>query len=173
MHSPHHLPPSPLGALRNLSYRRPYPGATDSIPAAREHFAKAAISSELDPDVTETALLCLSELATNAVVHAIRRFVVTVSVRGMRQRYLRLEIHDTDSDCLPVFPAKDAALLVLGGMDPETMSGRGLAIVAMMADRTGVEPDPNGKTVWLELRLNRTDADNGPTSREGVAAITL
>lgn len=166
MHSPHHRPPPPLGTLRHLSYRQPYPGVADSIPAAREHFAKAAVRSSLDPDVADTALLCLSELATNAVKHAQRRFMVVVSVRGRRQRYVRLEVHDTDRERLPVFVGKEDALDALGDTDPEATGGRGLALVAALADRTGVEPDPNGKTVWFELRLERP----GTPAREGAAA---
>ncbi|MCX4799645.1 ATP-binding protein [Streptomyces sp. NBC_01242] len=143
----------------------------DSIPAAREHFAKAAISGGLDPAMTETAILCLSELATNCVVHARRRFIVVVSVRGMRQRSVRLAVHDTHRT-RPAFPPKDAALDVLGGLDLDATGGRGMAMVAMMADRTGVEPDCNGKTVWCELRLSRPDVGGGPVSTEGGVTVT-
>lgn len=161
MHSLSNQPPPPLGTLRNLFYKQPYPGEADSVPAARAHFAKAAIEGGLDDDMTETALLCLSELATNAVRHAMRRFIVSVSVRGRRQRYVRLEVHDTHPN-LPDFLPKDLALYVLAEMEPEATSGRGLAMVSTMADRTGVEPGPNGKTVWFELRLNRPGGDGGP-----------
>lgn len=170
MHSPFQQPPPPLGALRHLSYRQPYPGVADSVPAAREHFAKAAVRSGLDSAITETALLCLSELTTNAVTHAMRRFMVVASVRGMRQRSVRLEVHDTH-DARPVIPDKDNALDVLAGLGPEETGGRGLAMVAAMADRTGVELGPNGKSIWFELRLDRPGADNGSAAREGAAAV--
>lgn len=171
MHSPFHQPPPPLGALRHLCYRQPYPGMADSVPAAREHFAKAAARSGLDSAMTETALLCLSELTTNAVTHAMRRFMVVVSVRGMRQRSVRLEVHDSHG-ARPVFPDKDIALDVLQRMGSEETHGRGLAMVAAMADRTGVELGPNGKEVWFELRLDRPGAADGPATQEGAAAAT-
>ncbi|MFD8656509.1 ATP-binding protein [Streptomyces mirabilis] len=171
MHSPFHQPPPPLGALRHLCYRQPYPGLVDSVPAAREHFAKAAARGGLDSSVTEIALLCLSELATNAVVHARRRFIVTVSVRGMRQRSVRVEVHDTHEGA-PAFPrSRDLALDYLAWLDGET-SGRGLAMVAVMADRGGVEWGPNGKAVWFELRLDRPGAADSPAAEEGAATVT-
>lgn len=172
MHSPFHQPPPPLGALRHLCYRQPYPGVADSVPAAREHFAKAAARGNLDQGTLDTALVCLSELATNAVVHAQRRFMVVISVRGMRQRYLYVGVHDT-YDGRPSFP-RDKALaedwLHVLEVEEET-SSRGLAMVTMLADRTGVEADPNGKTVWFELRLDRPDADADSTAREGAASV--
>ncbi|MFE6000392.1 ATP-binding protein [Streptomyces sp. NPDC056454] len=159
MHSPYSPSPPPLGILRNAAYRCAYPGVEESVSAARERLAQAVTASGLGGDIADTAALCLSEFATNAVVHAIGhqshpRFVVHVSVMGHRCRYLRLEVHDPDGTHRPVFPSRDEApLLLLEGAD-EATSGRGLAMVAAMADRTGVDVGPIWKSVWCELRID-------------------
>ncbi|MFH8483000.1 ATP-binding protein [Streptomyces sp. NPDC018055] len=159
MHSPYSPSPLPLGSLRNAEYRCAYPGVEESVSAARERLAQAIAASGLGGDTADTAALCLSEIATNAVVHAIGhqshpRFVVHVSIMGRRRRYLRLEVHDPDGAHQPVFPPKEEAPLLLLEDADEATSGRGLAMVAAMADRTGVDVGPIWKSVWFELRID-------------------
>jgi hypothetical protein len=62
-----------------------------------------------------------------------------VSIAGQT---LRVEVSDDDPN-LPVASHPQ---------HPAT-SGRGLRIVAALADRWGVTPNPDGKTVWFELHL--------------------
>ncbi|SFB90093.1 SpoIIE family protein phosphatase [Streptomyces aidingensis] len=88
--------------------------------------------------LTEPAVLVVSELVTNAVRHA-RGPVGVRLVRGTR---LLVEV----SDSLPDPPrARDAA--------PDDEGGRGLALVARTAQRWGTRREPHGKTIWLELPL--------------------
>ncbi|WP_313896170.1 SpoIIE family protein phosphatase [Streptomyces sp. YIM 98790] len=88
--------------------------------------------------LTEPAVLVVSELVTNAVRHA-RGPVGVRLVRGAR---LLVEV----SDSLPDPPqARDAA--------PDDEGGRGLALVARTAQRWGTRREPHGKTIWLELPL--------------------
>ncbi|MGW1436769.1 ATP-binding protein [Streptomyces griseus] len=159
MHSPYSTPPRRLGALRNVQYRCAYPGVEESVSAARDRLAKAVAASGLDQDTADTAALCLSEIATNAVVHAIGhqtrpRFIVAVSIFGCRQRVLRFEVHDPDAEHQPTFPAKEHATCLMLEHADEATSGRGLAMVAALADRTGVEVGPAWKCVWFELRVD-------------------
>ncbi len=88
--------------------------------------------------VAETAELCTSELATNAVVHA-RSPVLLTAERTAGG--VRVEVQDE----------------VPGGVEAGSLegvgeTGRGLAIVNAMAAAWGVDQYEGGKTVWFELR---------------------
>ncbi|MFD5741959.1 ATP-binding protein [Streptomyces massasporeus] len=84
----------------------------------------------------------VAELATNAATHGRipgRDFRLTLYVVGGT---LRIEVTDTRGDRLPHLtrPAPDAT------------TGRGLLVVAALADRWGVTPGPHPrKTVWAEV----------------------
>jgi MEDS: MEthanogen/methylotroph, DcmR Sensory domain/Histidine kinase-like ATPase domain len=90
----------------------------------------------VDPDDVQ---LVVSELATNAVVHAGTPFSISVSSDG---RTMRIAV----SDWSVVRP-------VVRDGSPDAISGRGLRLVAAVAGDWGVEPGPDGKTVWAELPL--------------------
>jgi anti-sigma regulatory factor (Ser/Thr protein kinase) len=87
----------------------------------------------------DDAVLVVSELATNAVLHAASAFSVSLSLSG---RGIRISVGDT----LPLGPT---------GVDQQlaAVSGHGLGVVAAMATRWGVENVPTGKAVWAELPL--------------------
>ncbi|MFI7140774.1 ATP-binding protein [Streptomyces massasporeus] len=84
----------------------------------------------------------VAELATNAATHGRvpgRDFRLTLYVVG---GILRIEVTDTRGDRLP-HPTRPA---------PDATSGRGLLVVAALADRWGVAPGPHPrKTVWAEV----------------------
>jgi anti-sigma regulatory factor (Ser/Thr protein kinase) len=84
--------------------------------------------------VIADALIIVSELVTNAVMHADSDSVVIAVLDDMR---LRLEVHDRD----PSGP-------VAG--EPTSAGGFGLAIVAALADSWGWESTRYGKRVWTE-----------------------
>ncbi|MBV9366256.1 MAG: MEDS domain-containing protein [Solirubrobacterales bacterium] len=83
--------------------------------------------------------LVVSELATNAVIHAGSAF--SVSVRCADDA-IRIAVQDWSS----TWPQ-------LRGGSPAARSGRGLHLVGAVAREWGVEPAPDGKTVWAELPL--------------------
>ncbi len=83
--------------------------------------------------------LVVSELATNAVVHAGTPFSVSIS---SDESVIRIAVSD-GSVVPPVM--RDAA--------PGAVSGRGLRLVAAVSGDWGVEPGPDGKTEWAELPL--------------------
>lgn len=89
------------------------------------------------PDVVDTCVLLVSELATNAVLHARTPFTVTVEQLPV----LRVEVHDDD----PRLPhARDYG--------PEAASGRGLHLVEALSQSSGTVTHPSGgKSVWFEL----------------------
>jgi len=88
-------------------------------------------------EVAELAVLLVSELASNAVLHARTPFELVVDDDGRR---LLVEVHD-DSSALPTL--KDYVA--------ESITGRGLHMVAASADNWGFEARERGKCVWFEL----------------------
>lgn len=84
------------------------------------------------------AELVVSELATNAVVHTGQRFTVSLNRTGEN----RVRIAVTDAS--PATPT-------MRGSDPYATNGRGIRIVAAVAQEWGVDESPDGKTVWAVL----------------------
>ena len=112
-----------------------FPGEPASVPAARRFLAERAAG--LDPETQETAVFLLSEVVTNAVLHA-RTFVTlrcTVEPGGVL-------VEVTDESPLVPLPRHH---------DPDAVSGRGLELVEMLATSFGVVPGANGKTVWFAV----------------------
>src|SRR3954465_6446067 len=100
-------------------------------------------SSVLDgSEVAELAVLLVSELASNAVLHARTPFELVVDSDGQR---LRVEVHDGSS-----------ALPTLKDYVAESITGRGLHMVAASADSWGFEAQDRGKCVWFELAYSPT-----------------
>jgi len=84
--------------------------------------------------------LLVSELATNAVLHARSDFEVTVIKLPTR---LRVEVFDQNTR-LPSFAVAP----------PDAYSGRGLQLLQGLAGAWGVESHPDsGKTIWFEVPL--------------------
>jgi anti-sigma regulatory factor (Ser/Thr protein kinase) len=112
------------------------PAEPASVPLARRHVA--AVVEQLDiGDLGDTAVLVVSELVTNAVRHAGTELQVTVVAEP---GVLRIEVED-GSSTLP--ESREAGLFDAGG--------RGLPLVAALADRWGTEATTTGKLVWAEL----------------------
>lgn len=99
----------------------------------RELLAGSGVEALLD-----AAELCVSELVTNAVLHASTPLRLEVEVAS---QVVRLRVHDHS----PNVP-------VLARHTSTASTGRGLALVAAIADAWGVEEHgADGKTVWCEL----------------------
>jgi anti-sigma regulatory factor (Ser/Thr protein kinase) len=104
-------------------------------------FVRETLSSWDAQAYTDAAELVVTELVTNAVLHAKTEIVVRVD---LGREGLRLEVIDR-SPRRPIARHYSA----------EATTGRGLGLVAAVADRWGVQPDRDGKTVWAELASNR------------------
>lgn len=129
-------------------FRLTFPTSRHGAHTAR-HAAERWLADQQDcPEVAAsdddaaTASLLIAELTANAVLHG--------RVRGHHARLaltltagaLRIEVTDARGDRLPE-PAP--------GEDGDGESGRGLLLVASLADAWGCEPHhPGGKTVWAE-----------------------
>lgn len=103
-------------------------------PRAARRFVDDAIP---DTAPTDLAALLVSELATNAVLHARTDFVVRVITSNGK---VRVEVEDANERPPSV-----------AHTPPEATSGRGLQLVQTLADAWGVEGRPDGKLVWFEL----------------------
>jgi anti-sigma regulatory factor (Ser/Thr protein kinase) len=93
----------------------------------------------LDP-LIDRAALGVTELLTNVHLHAQPDKTCTVEMELLLDR-LTVSVHDHD----PRLPE-------LRDADPSDTSGRGLAMVAAVADSWGARPDgDSGKVVWFTL----------------------
>lgn len=111
------------------------------------------------PDLQDSAALAVSELMTNAVIHAGTAATVRLAVADGE---LRLEVEDSHPDrALPIQPSRPPA---------EAEGGRGLLITSALAPTWGVSYTRTGKTVWLAFLLGevprRTDSPAPTESRE-------
>lgn len=117
---------------------REFPGVIGSPREARRFACEILRTWGLE-EAMDAANLIVSELGTNAVLHAGSDFEValTRSAGG-----LRISVSDS-STTVPV------------ALPPSVSSatGRGLGIVASYARDWGIEASPAGKTVWAELAV--------------------
>ena len=113
----------------------PHPASTR---AARAFVAEQLRTWHVESAVDDATLL-VSELVTNAILHA--RTPINLVVRKVRTA-VRVEVFDEGSGAAePLYPDLDA---------PE---GRGLGLVQAVASRWGVDDAEIGKTVWFEIAL--------------------
>ena len=98
-------------------------------------------------ELTESARLAVSELVTNAILHA--EPPMTVHVRGTVE-HPRVEV--TDQSLVPPQRQQTHLLVDLDDDHSWTTMGRGLDLVASYSDRWGADISPNGmgKVVWFE-----------------------
>ncbi|WP_367318107.1 ATP-binding protein [Streptomyces sp. HUAS ZL42] len=92
----------------------------------------------VSPTALDDALLIISELVTNAVLHALPP--ASLRVRCIQQHRLRIEV--TDGGPRPTSPPR---------ADQHEEHGRGMLIVAAMAVRYGTISRVSGSTCWAEL----------------------
>jgi len=111
-----------------------------SVGAARR-FVRAALRASALAAVSEDAELMVSELVTNAVLHARTGVTVTVSSRR-RGRDLVLHVGVRDTSARSLRAPKYSQL---------ASTGRGLKIGRELAADSGVRLEGGGKTVWFEL----------------------
>lgn len=111
----------------------------------------AAVAEWGLPHLADDVALGVSELVANAVLHAHTDIELVVERKGSG---VRASVRDTSAHdvSLPWQRADDGPDDEWRGspLDAEAMTGRGLMVVASVADSWGVEVDGGGKTVWLE-----------------------
>jgi CheY-like chemotaxis protein len=111
------------------------PADVSAVPRARD-FVRGLLGAR-DAELVATVELLVSELVTNAVVHASSAPRVEVQLEGATAR---VQVFDDD----PTLPtAGEASTSALGG--------RGLFLVEQLATRWGTERHGDGKVIWFEL----------------------
>ncbi|MGM0355521.1 SpoIIE family protein phosphatase [Streptomyces sp. ECR3] len=105
-------------------------------------------------DQVDSAVLLLSEMLTNVLVHTDADALLVAEVSGgpaAGGRTVRVEVSDISDD----LPHK---------RDPGELasSGRGLVLMEFLADHWGVDPRGEGKTIWFELREREAADVPGP-----------
>lgn len=107
----------------------------DAVPKARRFTAQCL--AEEPYQLVEDAEQVVSELVTNAILHGAE----PVTLRLVRTpSALRLEVEDAGR-----------TMPVISRASVDTMTGRGLSLVAALASGWGVTESAGGKVVWAEL----------------------
>ena len=115
------------------------PGDPSAVPAARRFAGQAVADYGGDPECIDRTKLLVTEVTTNAVVHAHSR--IRLTVENHPPDGMRVEVRD-DDPTPPPLPSVP---------DPDATSGRGLWLVSALARRWGVNRNKKGKTVWFEV----------------------
>lgn len=106
------------------------------------------------PDQIDSAVLLLSEMLTNVLVHTDADALLLAEIHGdgPGTRRMRVEVTDT-SDDLP-HKRRPGEL---------ASSGRGLMLIELLADTWGVDPRGEGKSIWFELYESTADESSTPS----------
>jgi hypothetical protein len=151
------------------------PGTGDDAPCQTELVAELAAERDapgrarrlvvaalrrwgLDEALVQDAALVLSELATNAVVHARSPFSVAVHLDDAK---LRIAVQDAcpltasggrDDPIHPTGgPSAGPGLIPRAGHDLIPRTGHGLGLTEEISTRWGIDGFSDGKVVWAEL----------------------
>ena len=113
---------------------------------------RAALGHSVDDRFANAAMLCTSELVTNAIVHAGDGCGLQVCFDPPGGGVLRVEVSDDSQEQPHVVPPGDVWRI----------GGRGLHIVEQTSTRWGTQDLAPGKVVWFEL---------GPAGRHDGSAM--
>jgi len=106
-------------------------------PRQARHFLRERLREWGLLELADSAELMVSELVTNAIVHARSASMLVAREDGVT---LRVEVEDWGrGEC------------TMRDWDAQAPSGRGLRFVDALAQRWGTARTPRGKTVWFEL----------------------
>ncbi|MEV6118021.1 ATP-binding protein [Streptomyces sp. NPDC052109] len=130
-----------LNTLLRAAYEHvcPIPPVPGAVSAVRRSAAAVLADWDVSASIADDALLVVSELVTNAIIHARPPAVLGLSWEGDA---IRIEVTDAG----PVIPACRSR----DGIDPDE-HGRGETIVHALATRHGIRVHPGGVTRWADL----------------------
>ncbi|WP_407285111.1 ATP-binding protein [Streptomyces sp. BP-8] len=125
-----------------VEYVFPLPHIPEAVSVVRRRARTVLADWNLAPDLAEDALLVISELITNAVVHALPPAVLRLSLAVDGCNALRVEVTDAG-------PAAPGCRPVVEPCAGER--GRGLGIVTALSAGCGTRVHTGGITRWAEL----------------------
>ncbi|MBM2622390.1 SpoIIE family protein phosphatase [Actinoplanes sp. LDG1-06] len=96
--------------------------------------------------IVGAAILCTSELTTNALLHAGTPAQVHIDLNAER---LLVSVADTGT----------RGNLIRAHADTMSSRGRGLGLIEELSDSWGTDPTVRGTTVWFEMLIPRTTTD--------------
>jgi anti-sigma regulatory factor (Ser/Thr protein kinase) len=120
-----------------LSYTLFTPATTTSPKICRD-FVRATLETLGAAELADTAALCTSELVTNVHLHVQGQVHLRALVEATA---VRVAVYDESPE--PPHPR--------GRVGAEAEGGRGLLLVAELADGFGVTRTRTGKGVWFQL----------------------
>ncbi|GGL32818.1 ATP-binding protein [Planomonospora parontospora] len=132
-------------AVLEVLRRREFPGVPASVAEARA-WARDLLTGQVSGDTLDVALLLLSEVFTNSVVHSdsgrVPGGTVTVYL-GALDGLAHVEVIDDGSATTMPF---------LRAATPDGENGRGLALVDLLAAKWSVHHDEEtGTAVWFQV----------------------
>ena len=138
-----------------------------SVPDARRFVADRVARSGLT-DLVEDAALLATELSANAALHSHSRYFDVVVQTSSAA--VRIGVADEGAVSASSVVMRPSPLTGTDGngsdvgevdlaeaIEDEPASGRGLVIVAAVADRWGIDETRSGKVVWGELATDRAN----------------
>jgi anti-sigma regulatory factor (Ser/Thr protein kinase) len=118
--------------------RRVFPGRPEQVAHARRF-----VTRTLDGcPAVEEAVLCVSELATNALAH---------TASGIGGAFEVIVCRGQASALIAVYDDGSASPPAVRGLETTSEDGRGLGVVALIASRWGHFGGESGRVVWFEL----------------------
>ena len=114
------------------------PPEPSSVGGARRALTDYSVSHAVPERLAESGVLAISELVTNAVLHAQTPILVLVDYD---QGSLTLAVQDGDATLPTLLPT-----------DVEREGGRGVAIIDHLGGTWGIRRTVLGKMVWVSLR---------------------
>ena len=130
--------------MSTLTASADLPPTARSVTAAR-HLVVDLLRAWSAPHDAQDAALLVTELVANVVDHVGGTEVFTLEV-ALAEDWLRIGVVDGS-----------AVRPVIREMDSGNPRGRGMRLIAAIADRWGAEDHRGGKRVWFELRPLRPD----------------
>lgn len=115
--------------------------ATATAPSAARDAVRAWLADRCDQETAEAAVLLVTELVTNAVIHGTGpgpSLTIDQVASGV--------IHVAVCDSSRHLPRRQEQV-----PDPEQTGGRGLFLIESLAIAWGWEPLRTGKRVWFEI----------------------
>nr|WP_205615070.1 ATP-binding protein [Streptomyces harenosi] len=137
-----------------MSRNRRFPRSRASVRDARV-FVRQVLTDWGHTDRLDDVTLCVSELATNALLHGAppgREYCVSLTLDGS---VIRLAVRDSGERHLGIDPPE---------ADLEACSGRGLRLAREVADDMGVTQDVVGKSVWVVFKTVSPSERAGETA---------